>query len=696
MDGLVMWGSEAERIWHLWRDYDAQRSDWAKEASHDEDFFFGRQWTTAELRQLRDRGMAPIVVNRTHPVIMQEVAIVTAKRPTFRYMGREDNDVQIASMWSDVAAYVWDKSSGDVQWKTSVQDMFVTGAGYLLAYIDSYADDGRGEVRFDSLPPWDVYPDPNSRKIDLSDARAVIVSRIVDTDRLEFMYPDMAQTIRRATPEQGSTADRPPSNPRTPEQGQAIAVSDYDFFGTVMQKRKVRVIECYEKIKVPYLKLVFEGLGQEKVVPHGMFDQKSAPSGASVMTVWREQIRLTVTAGRNVVLYQGMLPTRHYPIIPLFLHHARNPYPRGDVAIVKGMQQEINKRRSIMIHNATLAGNYRLLAEEGQITNEEDFKLRGTQPGFILKYRNTGSGVQPREMLPQSLPNAWIELEGEAKQDLEYAVGVFAHMMGSAAEAPETYRALLALEESGQRKISHKSLHASQALKQLGTVLFDFARYTYTMPKLIRITGEENEDYRELWLNEPKLDPMTGAVKMVNDTQVGEYDLVVADGTSMPTNRMALLSVYLEMFQLGIIDKEEVLKKTDILNKKAVLGRMGEIAQLSGQVQQLEEAIKSEQGLNQTLRRELQQSEIHQGVQAGNLKIQGQVMQTQMAQELARQRIKDELGLLHKQGQLAIREAAVDVNLMLSQAKLKAIMTEEKAKLDAAAQKARAATSEAR
>lgn len=691
-----MWDSESEKIWHQWNDYSNQRSDWVKEAAHDEDFFMGRQWTSPELRQLKERGMAPIVVNRTHPVIMQEVAIVTARRPTFRYMGRDDSDVPIASMWSDVAAFVWDKSSGDIEWKTAVQDSFVTGAGYVQVYIDPYADDGRGEVRFQSLPPWDVYPDPNSRKIDLSDARSIMVSRVIDTDQLEFMYPDMVSKIGRATPEQGSTADRPSVNPRTPEQGQSISVSDYDFFGTLKQKSKVRVIECYEKIKVPYAKMINAAEGREIIVPHGMFDKASAPENVNVITIWREQIRLTVTAGHNVVLYKGMLPTASYPIIPLFLHHARNPYPRGDVSIVKGMQQEINKRRSIMIHNATLSGNYRILAEEGQITNEEDFRLRGTQPGFILKYRNTGSGSQPRELLPQSLPAAWIQLEAEGKQDLEYSVGVFANMMGSAVDAPDTYRALLALEETGQRKISHKTMHASNALKILGRVIFDFARYTYTMPKLVRITGEDNEDYRELWLNEPQVDPVTGELKMVNDTQVGDYDLVVSDGTSMPTNRMAMLSMYLEMFQLGIVDKEEVLKKTDILNKKVVLSRMGEIAQLSGQVQQLAETIKNEQGLNQTLRRGLQQSEVNQGVQAAELQIKGQLMQTQMSQELSRKRIGDELSLLKEKGKLAVREAAVDVNMLLSQAKLRSVLIEQRAKIDAAAKVAAASTPEAK
>lgn len=682
MAGAVkLWNGTADRVRKTFLDYQSERETWAKEAANDEDFFSGRQWTKSEIKQLKKRGMAPIVVNRTLPVIMQEVSILTAKRPSFRYYARDDSDTQIASMWSDVAAYIWDQSRGDVQWQQSVLDMFKTGAGYLQVYIDSYADDGRGEVYFKSLPVYDVYADPNAREIDLSDARSIIVSRVVTKDSLKFAYPDLARQIGRATPEHGPITDRPDSNPRT--EGAGIQASDYDFMSSLGDGEKTRIYEMYEKVRIPYYKIMSPLTGSVRTVPADTVEESLIPDTEEVVTVYRTQIRLTVTAGNNVTLYQGMLPTRHYPIIPLFLHHERNPFPRGDVSVIKGMQQEINKRRSIMIHNATLAGNYRVLAEEGQIANESEFEESGSTPGFILKWRNTGSNQPPREMLPQTLPNAFIQLESEAKQDLEYAVSVFGHMMGSNQDAPETYRGLLALEEAGQQKIRHKALHANLALKHLGRVVYDFARYTYQEPKLIRITGEDNEDYRDLWLNKPTLDPVTGEPKMVNSVSVGDHDLVVVDGSSMPTNRMALLNLYLEMFQLGIVDKTEVLKKTDVVNKEAVLERMGEIAQLTGQVEQLGEALKNEQGLNQTMRRQLQQSEINQEVQKGSEQIREEVQETEMAQKLQRARMQDELGLLRKQSQMAVAEARLDANILTAKAKMEAFLEKEKAKMEA-------------
>jgi len=78
---------------------------------------------------------------------------------------------------------------------------------------------------------------------------------------------------------------------------------------------------------------------------------------------------------------------------------------------------------------------------------------------------------------------------------------------------------------------------------------------------------------------------------------------------------MALLNMYLEMYQLGLVDKTEVLKKTDIVDKEALLERIGEQQQLMGQLDGMEEQMKDLEGLNQTLRRQLQQAMLKQGVE---------------------------------------------------------------------------------
>ena len=61
----------------------------------------------------------------------------------------------------------------------------------------------------------------------------------------------------------------------------------------------------------------------------------------------------------------------------------------------------------------------------------------------------------------------------------------------------------------------------------------------------------------------------------------------------------------MEAYQLGIVDKLEVLKKNpEIFDKEGIMKRFGEIEQLQGANAQLQEQIKNLQGDLQTARRE--------------------------------------------------------------------------------------------
>lgn len=630
---------KAVRVHQMWMDFDRIREPWARDTAQEEDFFLGDQWTKRQIFELGEKGMAPLVINRTMPVIQQEISMLTARPPQFRALPRDDSDVKMAAMWSDILSYVTYISDGEIEIQQAARDYCVMGAAYLQVYVDHLADDGRGEVKYHSLPIWDVWVDPMSRKLDLSDARAIIVSRQIAEDALIFMYPEKKDFIRKAaSSEAGNQFGRPQVNPAQSSSG--VRMDSYEYYPSHLgSSRTVRLIECYEKIMIPYIRVSHLRTGQVVSMPADQWNGVLDSPAFHVEGFYRNRIRLTQTIGSTDLLHEVILPTGHYPIIPFFMHHTRTPFPKGDVAVIKGLQQEINKRRSVNIHNAMLAGNFKISAEDGSIANEEDYNTKGTQPGFIFKHRKGFNPPVP--WYPQALPNAWFQMESEGKADIEYALGVFAYMMGSNADAPETYRGLLALEEAGQRKMQLKSRNFNAGIKKLGLVVMDYCQALYTRPKLIRITGEDRQEIRDIWINKATVDVQSGELKTENSISVGRYDLVVAEGATMPTNRMALLNLYLDMFQIGIVDVEEVLKKTDIVDREGLLQRLGEIQRMRGELESVQNENKSLVGLNQTLRRQGQQLEIHLGAQRGLETMRDEVRQTQGEQRLARARMGD-------------------------------------------------------
>jgi aldehyde:ferredoxin oxidoreductase len=86
---------------------------------------------------------------------------------------------------------------------------------------------------------------------------------------------------------------------------------------------------------------------------------------------------------------------------------------------------------------------------------------------------------------------------------------------------------------------------------------------------------------------------------------IGQHDIRIEPGSTLPTSKWAEYGVYFEAYQAGLIDRTEVLKKNpEIFDKESILSRMSEIAQLQQANASLEEQVKALQGDLQTAQRE--------------------------------------------------------------------------------------------
>jgi regulator of replication initiation timing len=79
---------------------------------------------------------------------------------------------------------------------------------------------------------------------------------------------------------------------------------------------------------------------------------------------------------------------------------------------------------------------------------------------------------------------------------------------------------------------------------------------------------------------------------------------VVVAGSTLPSNRYAELEFYMDAYSKGLVDRQEVLKKTEVFDIEGVMQRMDTIAQLQQQLQQAGEQIKDLKGDLQSRDRE--------------------------------------------------------------------------------------------
>jgi len=651
----------------IFKDYSKKRDSWAQQAKEDKEFRLGRQWTKEQAETLEARGQAAIVVNRIHPAVETAKAMLTSNRPSFRCAPREDSDRKIANVMSALLSYMYDISDGRTIIRQAVDDYYVMGIGYINVYQDPMMDMGKGEVCIHDIDPLDVYIDPNSRHRFFDDAENIVVSRLFSRDQAKKLYPKYKKQIDAANSEQDfnmpETGRDNESRIFFPEDvgllhEQSEYVRGYERYSKI-EVQKIRTYESFsgkeelldkkefdEYIKQPAW--IIQGqvitdeqqaqqiaaqlmqqyelqkeqameMEQQKMNEAGLPPEAEMPQvdiqppqieqtdyQGLILKKAIEIVKISVTRVKQCIimgetlLYSRVLPIEQYPVVPICNLHTRTPYPTSDVRMVKGLQEYINKTRSLIIAHATTSTNTKILVPEGSV-DMKDFEEKWAQPGVAIPYDPTDGA--PVTVQPSPLPNELYQNETSAKNDIDHQLGLYEMMMGNSAAAPQTYKATISLDEFGQRKIKSKLTDIEQALVRVGQVAIPLMQQLYSVEKTFRLVNPNNS-MSEYVVNKRLYDDKTGEIQVFNDITIGKYDVMVVSGSTLPTNRYAELEFYMDAYQKGLIDRQEVLKKTEVFDIEGVMQRTDEIQKLTNMVKQQEEQIKDLQGDLQSRDRE--------------------------------------------------------------------------------------------
>jgi hypothetical protein len=319
----------------------------------------------------------------------------------------------------------------------------------------------------------------------------------------------------------------------------------------------------------------------------------------TAVSVTIKRVKQCVIVG-DVKLYSRILPIENYPIVPVMNIHTRTPYPVSDVRMVKGLQEYINKTRSLIIAHATTSTNTKILVPEGSVDMKE-FEEKWAQPGVAIPYDPTDGAPMPVQ--PTPLPNELYQNENTAKSDIDHALGLYEMMMGNSQAAPQTYKATISIDEFGQRKMKSKLADIEAALTRIGQIAVPLMQQLYTSEKVFRVI-QPNNSINKYVINKKLVDDKTGEIKIFNDIGIGKYDIIVVSGSTLPSNRYAELEFYMDAFSKGLIDRQEVLKKTEVFDMEGVLERTDQVAKLQQQAQAQGEEIKKLKGDLQSRDRE--------------------------------------------------------------------------------------------
>ena len=177
-------------------------------------------------------------------------------------------------------------------------------------------------------------------------------------------------------------------------------------------------------------------------------------------------------------------------------------------------------------------------------------------------------------------------------------------MHGFSQKAPETVKGTERMIALGTDRPKSKLRDIEFSINRLGQVLYNLSKGHYTYKKMFRINSANN-DMTEAMVN--MYDDKTGAILDIKKERhnLGQHDLRIEPGSTLPTNKWAELGVYMEAFQMGIVDRTEVLKKNpEIFDKEGIMRRTEERQLMQQQIAAMTDQIKNLEGDLQTAQRE--------------------------------------------------------------------------------------------
>ena len=554
-------------------------------------------------------GQADFVIDRVYAAVDKLKSLLTARPARFNSLGREDSDARMSKVWNTLLEYVWDISKGDVIFKQVVHDYAVCGLGYMYVYIDPESDYGRGEVMYKNVDPFRVYVDPASRDRFFQDASGIILSTFLTKQQLLDTYPQLEEVIDDVQVGVNSLygEDYPKSNLKnsnnvlTPAEAKNL---DYQV------NQKYQILDRFYKVKAPYYRLFSTVDGKEKIVNEETYQgaledemtQRAIESGAiEVQEVMQTRIAQCSSIG-DILLFERVLNTDIYPIIPFANIWTNTPYPKSDVNKVKDSQRLLNKLFSLTLSHAQSAAGLKLLIPEGSVDSVSQLEKDWANPNAVIEY-NPEFG-EPHYPQPAPLTSEFYYLIDRVEKYIDLNFGIPELLQGFKDQAPETVRGTMLLSEMGESRGKSKLRDIESSLAQVGQVVYNLAKDHYKFQKTFRIV-QPNNDQTEFTVNMKLYDDTTNElVTIQNDLNLGQHDIRIISGSTLPSNKVAEYNMYLDAYKLGLVDDVEVLKKSEIFDKEGVLQRKSQMAQMQQYISQLENQVKKLSGDLQTSERE--------------------------------------------------------------------------------------------
>ena len=574
-----------------WKHSDAGLRDELDRMASGFNFYVGNQWDPKDVAKLDKEKRPHLTINLILPIINLLSGIQRQGRRDITVIARKGGLKPLAAVFTETIRHCIDVTDADYEIADCFLDGVIGNKGWLGLGVNYDDDPVNGDIHVSKVSPFDMREDPDAKEYDLNrSGKFVIRDHWMDKNALLLNYPDKVKDINDG----GLDID--------PASGDVISDSEKGVY-------RWRMRECWWKQYEKRLILINSVTGE--VRPISPENREVALAIAAKSNLWHIKewvvpvLNKTVTAG-NLVMedvadpYNGVTKFPYYRFCPFWV----DGYVMGVSQNLMGPQQEVNKRRSQILHNMNQSANSGYIVKK--VLNNYDRLLaeHGATPGVVLDESKAGGKIERIEPVPIS--EGHVRSSKISADDMKEISGANPDLMGQVMHGENESGIAIQLRQAQGMKVVEllfDNFARTQKLISLGLV--DMVRFTdvYSDEEIRNIISDKNMDVD---------------LSLLRDRKIGKYGIKIESSTSSPTARYANFTAVMDIAKMfpDRIPPESVIENSNIINKE---GLMDSVIPVEEAISTAQRKLNNENGIEYESKRVDSEKEVVTDTDNGNV-----------------------------------------------------------------------------
>ena len=575
-----------------------------QEGLEDLKFVNGDQWPV-ELQNSRNLESRPVLtINKLDGYCRQVTNQQRQQRPRIKvHATNNEADVKTADVIEGMTRHIEVNSNADNAYDTAFDHAVRMGWGYWRITTDYVKEDSFDqEIFIEAIPnPFTVYFDPNSEKVDGSDAERCLITTMMSKAKFRKLYPDN---------DDGTSFT---------QRGTGDTQSEW------ITKEDIRIAE-YFYVHRESATLYQLSNGTSTFAEGKDFKARLQAAGIEIIGE-RKSYKRTIKWKKLTameVIEERDWPGQFIPVVPVYGRHVvigDKRHKFGMVRHAKDAQRMYNFWQTTITESVALAPKAKWIMAEGQDEGHESEWAAANVKSFpLLRYKQTDIDGQPapppQRLQPEPPPSGVMAAAAGINTDIATLMGIY----DPSQQLPGNISGKALNGQQQQVDLTNFDFYdnLTKSIAQTGKIILDLIPHIYDSQRVMRIIGADGKPDL-VQINQPSQDEQ-GVYKVMHDMTVGQYDVVMDTGPGFNSKRQAAVEAMMPLVngnpELFKVAGDLVFRNMDfpgaevIADRLAASNPMSQIDDKSPVPPQVQMQLKQNQAQMQQMQQQLQQMQM--------------------------------------------------------------------------------------